>query len=41
MEENWGTEHIKGNKTVPEKADTTRTGDGHKLLHASHVALPT
>jgi len=23
-------EHTKGNKTVPEKVDTTRTEDGHK-----------
>jgi hypothetical protein len=27
---NWGTEHSKGNKTVPEKAATTRTEDGQK-----------
>jgi hypothetical protein len=27
---NWGTEHSKGNKTVPEKVATTRTEDGHK-----------
>jgi hypothetical protein len=26
----WGTEHSKGNKTVPEKAATTCTEDGHK-----------
>ena len=25
-----GTEHSKGNKTVPEKVATTRTEDGHK-----------
>jgi hypothetical protein len=24
-EENWGTEHSKGNKTVPEKLATART----------------
>ena len=27
---NGSTEHIKGNKTVPEKVATTRTEDGHK-----------
>ena len=27
---NWGTEHSKGNKTVPEKVSTTRIEDGHK-----------
>jgi hypothetical protein len=27
---NWGTEHSKGNKTVPEKVATTRTEDGQK-----------
>ena len=27
---NGSTEHSKGNKTVPEKVPTTRTGDGHK-----------
>jgi hypothetical protein len=27
---NWGTEHSKGNKTVPTKMVTTRTEDGHK-----------
>jgi hypothetical protein len=26
----WGTEHSKGNKTVPEKVATTRTEDGQK-----------
>jgi hypothetical protein len=26
----WGTEHSKGNKTVPTKMVTTRTKDGHK-----------
>jgi hypothetical protein len=26
----WGTEHIKGNKTVPTKIIATRTEDGHK-----------
>jgi hypothetical protein len=26
----WGTEHGKGNKTVPTKMVTTRTKDGHK-----------
>jgi hypothetical protein len=25
-----GTEHSKGNKTVPEKVAATRTEDGHK-----------
>ena len=29
-EKNWGTEHSKGNKTVPENVATTRTEDGHK-----------
>jgi hypothetical protein len=29
-EKNWGTEHSKGNKTVPEKVATTRTENGHK-----------
>ena len=29
-EKNWSTEYSKGNKTVPEKVDTTRTEDGHK-----------
>ena len=29
-EETGGTEHSKGNKTVPEKVATTRTEDGHK-----------
>jgi hypothetical protein len=29
-EKNWGTEHRKGNKTVPEKVATTRTEDAHK-----------
>jgi hypothetical protein len=28
--ETWGTEHSKGNKTVPTKMVTTRTEDGHK-----------
>jgi hypothetical protein len=27
---NWGTEHSKGNKTVPANVATTRTEDGHK-----------
>ena len=27
-EKNGSTEHSKGNKTVPEKVDTTRTEDG-------------
>jgi hypothetical protein len=27
---NWGTEHSKGNKTVPEKAATICTEDGQK-----------
>jgi len=27
---NGGTEHSKGNKTVPEKVATTRTEEGHK-----------
>ena len=27
---NGGTEHSKGNETVPEKVATTRTEDGHK-----------
>jgi hypothetical protein len=27
----WGTEHSKGNKTVPAKVATTRTEDGHRL----------
>jgi hypothetical protein len=27
---NGGTEHSKGNKTVPGKVATTRTEDGHK-----------
>ena len=27
---NWGTEHSRGNKTVPEKVATTRTEDGQK-----------
>ena len=27
---NGGTEHSKGNKTVPEKVATTCTEDGHK-----------
>ena len=30
QEKNWGTEHSKGNKTVPEKVATTRAEDGHK-----------
>ena len=29
-EKYWGTEHSKGNKTVPEKVVTKRTEDGHK-----------
>ena len=29
-EKNWGTEHSKGNKTVPGKVATTCTEDGHK-----------
>ena len=28
-QKNGSTEHSKGNKTVPEKVDTTRTEDGH------------
>jgi hypothetical protein len=28
--QNWGTEHSKGNKTVPEKVPTKRTEDGQK-----------
>jgi hypothetical protein len=27
---NWGTEHSKGNKTVPEKVATTCTKNGQK-----------
>jgi hypothetical protein len=27
---NESTEHCKGNKTIPGKVATTRTGDGHK-----------
>jgi hypothetical protein len=27
---NWGTEHSKGNKTVPEKVATAHKEDGHK-----------
>ena len=27
---NWGTEHSRENKTVPEKVATTRTEDGQK-----------
>ena len=29
-EKTGGTEHSKGNKTVPEKVASTRTEDGHK-----------
>jgi hypothetical protein len=30
LEKNRGTEHSKGNKTVPAKVATTCTEDGHK-----------
>ena len=30
-EKNWGTEHSKGNKTVPAKVATTCTEDGGRL----------
>jgi hypothetical protein len=30
-QKNGGTEHSKGNKTVPEKVATTRTEDGHNI----------
>jgi hypothetical protein len=34
LKKNWGTEHSKGNKTVPAKVATTCTEDGHKQVNA-------
>jgi hypothetical protein len=38
-EKNWGTEHSKGNKTVPEKVATTRTEDGQKQNTKTNTAM--
>ena len=36
---NGGTEHSKGNKTVPGKVATTRTEDGHKQNTKTSVII--
>jgi hypothetical protein len=36
---NWGTEHSKGNKRVPEKVATTRTEDGQKQKTNTNTAI--
>jgi hypothetical protein len=36
---NWGTEHSKGNKTVPAKVVTTCTEDEHKQTTKAGDAL--
>ena len=36
---NWGTEHSKGNKTVPAKVATTCTEDGDKQTTKAGTAL--
>jgi hypothetical protein len=38
---NWGTEHSKGNKTVPAKVATTCTEDGQKQITKTSTALQT
>jgi hypothetical protein len=35
----WGTEHSKGNKTVPAKVATTCTEDGHRQTAKAGTAL--
>jgi hypothetical protein len=38
---NWGTEHSKGNKTVPSNVATTCTEDGQKQITKTSTALHT
>jgi hypothetical protein len=38
---NWGTEHSKGNKTVPAKVATTCTENGQKQSNKTSTALQT
>jgi hypothetical protein len=38
---NRSTEHIKGNKTVPEKVATTRADDGQKQNNKTSTAIET
>jgi hypothetical protein len=38
---NWGTEHSKGNKTVPTKMVIARTKDGHKQNTKTNSTLQT
>ena len=41
QEKNWGTEHSKGNKTVPAKVATTCTEDGDRQTTKADTALQT
>jgi hypothetical protein len=38
-QKNGGTEHSKGNKTVPEKVATTCTGDGDKQTTKTSITI--